>query len=362
VDTATHVAGRGRGTVELSVENSTQVPQGHRFSLTFVSDEPDRVRATRYVLADSTSGEVLYRTGNDFTASGRGPVGAGILATVGTPFETQVDTAASVFEAGSPTDAKLSAGYEFDVLSWPIDLRRPGFPEELVVRFSADIVDTGVAFPFRPAKPARFRVLAVTDSGETPLDFYFKDDDNDRTLSRATDEIKVLTRPAGAPVTTGDFTWRIQLDPSGPIPPTSPPGAGDVWRLRLRIPFEGGDRFEFTTRGESGGGPVAAAAAEPYAVPNPYVGAASFEPALFNIKGRGERRIEFRNIPQGASLRIYNVHGDLVRTLRHDGSLDGYVAWDLRTKDNLDVAPGLYVFHVEAAGRPAFTGKLAVVK
>jgi len=59
---------------------------------------------------------------------------------------------------------------------------------------------------------------------------------------------------------------------------------------------------------------------------------------------------------------VYNVHGDLVQTLRQDGSLDGFVAWDLRTKDNLELAPGLYVFHVDAPGRPAFTGKFAVVK
>ena len=97
-------------------------------------------------------------------------------------------------------------------------------------------------------------------------------------------------------------------------------------------------------------------------VPNPYLGAASFEPAPFNIKGRGERRIEFRGIALGAVVRIYNVHGDLVQTLRQDGTFDGFVPWDLRTKDNLDVAPGLYIFRVEAPGQSGFTGKFAVVK
>jgi hypothetical protein len=38
------------------------------------------------------------------------------------------------------------------------------------------------------------------------------------------------------------------------------------------------------------------------------------------------------------------------------------VAWDLRTKDNLDVAPGLYIFHVEASGVGDYTGKFAVIK
>jgi len=61
-------------------------------------------------------------------------------------------------------------------------------------------------------------------------------------------------------------------------------------------------------------------------------------------------------------VRIYNVHGDLVQMLRQDGSFDGFVPWNLRTKDNLDVAPGLYIYHVEAPGQSAFTGKFAVVK
>ena len=95
---------------------------------------------------------------------------------------------------------------------------------------------------------------------------------------------------------------------------------------------------------------AAAFAEKPYVVPNPYVGAASFEPERFAISGRGERRMEFRAIPQSGSIRIYTVRGDLVQTLRHDGSTTGFVAWDLRTKDNLDVAPGLYIFQVEAPG------------
>jgi hypothetical protein len=56
------------------------------------------------------------------------------------------------------------------------------------------------------------------------------------------------------------------------------------------------------------------------------------------------------------------VRGDLVQTLRQDGSTSGFVAWDLRTRDNLEVAPGLYIFHVEAPGMTAHVGKFAIVK
>ena len=97
-------------------------------------------------------------------------------------------------------------------------------------------------------------------------------------------------------------------------------------------------------------------------MPNPYVGAASFEPERFAVSGRGERRIEFRALPVGSVIRIYTVRGDLVQTLRHDGSDDGTVPWNLRTKDNLEIAPGLFIFHVDAPGVGTHIGKFAIIK
>src|SRR5262249_10554174 len=131
----------------------------------------------------------------------------------------------------------------------------------------------------------------------------------------------------------------------------------------LRTPLAEGDAFSFTTRARY----VDQAAAKeafghPYVVPNPYVEAASFEPARFNVSGRGERRIEFRALPARCTIRIYTVRGDLVPTLHHDGSDGGFVGWNLRTKDNLDVAPGLYVFQVDAPGIGTSIGKFGVIK
>ncbi len=354
-----HVAGRGTGNISLQVVNSAQVRANHRYKLEFTGSTPDVVHATAYTLTDSTADSLLFRTGNDFTANARGPVGDGILPIVFTNAITTVDT--TYFEQGSPTNTLLSAIYE---PGRPVELRRPGFPENLVVRFDSTIVDTGASFNrLRPGKPAKVRVFAATDTGETQMEFFFTDGDNNGTLSLPDDASDVLTRPAGDSLDAKDFTWRVQLDLAGPGArgPLVPPSRGDVWHMQVAVPFEAGDTYAFTTRAETAP-VVSAGTAHPYAVPNPYMAAASFEPALFNIKGRGERRIEFRDIARGATIRIYTVHGDLVRTLRHDGSFDGFVAWDLRTKDDLDVAPGLYLYNVEAPGQTSFTGKLAVVK
>jgi hypothetical protein len=138
---------------------------------------------------------------------------------------------------------------------------------------------------------------------------------------------------------------------------------GDVFDIRPHRPFSSDDVFTFSTTAQHVD-PSAAKVAwadKPYVVPNPYSGAASFEAARFATSGRGERRMEFRAIPQNAVIRIYSVRGDLVQTLRQDGSNTGFVAWNLRTRDNLDVAPGLFVYHVEAPGIGNYPGKFAVI-
>ncbi len=269
-----------------------------------------------------------------------------------------VDSLASGFRAGSNSNARL---YSFYTGALPQNQRRTGYPDDISIVFADALVDTGLAWGPVPRAPARFRVYARTDTGDVRLPFRFRDYNRDGTLDSLGEFIEVVS-PGPLVRIDSLVTWRLQLDPRGPtgLPGIVAPRAGDVYDLKVVRPFNVSDVFVFSTAGETAG--PAAARTEPYVVPNPYVGSASFEPARYAISGRGERRMEFRNVPRGCTIRIYTVRGDLVRTLRHDGSLDGYVAWDLRTKDNLDVAPGLYIFHVEAPGVSAYTGKFAVIK
>jgi len=92
-------------------------------------------------------------------------------------------------------------------------------------------------------------------------------------------------------------------------------------------------------------------------VPNPYVGAASWEPATTSV-GRGERRIFFIHLPQQCTIRIYTISGRLVQTMMHSSTLDnGQESWNLVTRDGLDLAYGVYVFHVDAGPlAPGSTG------
>jgi hypothetical protein len=359
VDTALKVAGDGTGTVAVQVVNSTEVPEGHLFEVTFATPAPESIRASTYALRDSTMQTTLFSKGRDFEGAGTGPVGAGLLPLVTTPLYTTVDAGRSGFTLGSPTDAKL--------LTIPIgvldrNLRRPGYPDDFAIVFDDIVRDTAVVIPPVRDSLAKFYVVAHTDTGDLRLRFRFRDTDKDGTLSTAADLIDVLTE-ANARFDSL-ITWRVQIDTTGGRPlPTRVPGAGDVYEARLSRPVGDSDVFVFTTHAERiDARAVAQADPEPYVVPNPYVGAASFEPAPFAISGRGERRIEFRNIPFSGVIRIYTVRGDLVQTLRQGGSTEGFVPWNLRTKDNLDVAPGLYIYNVESPTGSSKTGKFAIVK
>jgi IS30 family transposase len=92
------------------------------------------------------------------------------------------------------------------------------------------------------------------------------------------------------------------------------------------------------------------------------VGAASWEPATTSV-GRGERRIFFIHLPQQCTIRIYTISGRLVQTMMHSSTLDnGQESWNLVTRDGLDLAYGVYVFHVDAGPLGSRIDRFAILK
>lgn len=377
VSAATHTAGQGVGSAEIQIVNSDLVPENHVFNIRFRTNSNDSIRAYFYDLVDSTTGEVVFTNGYDLDGKGVGQVGAGVLPIVWTPSTILVDSARTGYTATSTTNTKLKALFQDPINEARpdraqfrggrmINYRRPNFPNDITITFSDVPVDTSVDFGIgRAARPAKFRVVAHTPAGDVRLKFGMADLDRDGTLSRADDYIAILTDVPGVTAIEQE-TWRVQLDTTGQGKrgPVVPPKAGDVYHLVLKHPLTPNDRFSFRTTAQKVNADKAKSdfAEEPYVVPNPYVGSASFEAERFAVSGRGERRMEFRGLPANCTIRIYTVRGELVQTLRHDGSNDGYVAWDLRTKDNLDVAPGLYLFHVDGSDTGKHIGKFAIIK
>lgn len=143
------------------------------------------------------------------------------------------------------------------------------------------------------------------------------------------------------------------------------PEAGDVYRFTTTKPFNRYDVFEFTMIGNEY---LEARAKENlnniYTVPNPYIAASSLEQHIVSREvGRGERRIDFVNLPQNCTISIFTSSGRLVRKIEHSSSIgDGRASWDLTTMDGLEVAHGIYFYHVDAKEIGQKIGKLAIIK
>jgi hypothetical protein len=138
---------------------------------------------------------------------------------------------------------------------------------------------------------------------------------------------------------------------------------GDTLKIRVSKSFRNGDVYEFTTKIPK----IATALGDTVlnqirVVPNPYVVQSKLEaPVTPGVFGRGERKINFINVPMGAKISIFTARGDHIRTMYHDGSTSGTVSWDVKTKENLDVAYGVYFYVVESSAGQR-TGKIAVIK
>ena len=65
----------------------------------------------------------------------------------------------------------------------------------------------------------------------------------------------------------------------------------------------------------------------------------------------------------GADDRIFSVDGTLVDIINHDSDItNGSAEWDLLTRDNMDVAYGLYIYHVDANDLGQKVGRFILIK
>ncbi len=88
------------------------------------------------------------------------------------------------------------------------------------------------------------------------------------------------------------------------------------------------------------------------------------EPAVGNIFLNQRRRILFTHIPAESEIRIYTTSGILVDKIEVNNTpSNGTVHWDLLSKEDLEIAAGMYVYHVKSilTGEEKI-GKFAVIK
>jgi len=171
------------------------------------------------------------------------------------------------------------------------------------------------------------------------------------------DDILVFSNEDGTKI-----SWEMVFSDTGVYIPKG----GDTLQLSFFRPISSSDKFIFSTVAAGyNSGMAKDSLTKVRAVPNPYVVSNIYEsPLPPTIRGRGERIINFINVPSKGKIHIYTSSGNHIRTLEHDGDLnDGSIIWDLKTKEGLDVAFGVYFYVVEAEGiSDKKYGKLAIIK
>ncbi len=137
------------------------------------------------------------------------------------------------------------------------------------------------------------------------------------------------------------------------------PETGTVFRISTTKPNQPGDSFAFTTDGLGARARTdaeASAAIDDIGIsPNPYKGASAYEVSQL------VDQVRFTNMPDVATIRIFTVAGSLVRTLEKNSASASF-GWDLTTQDNLPIASGMYIIHVDAGALGEKVLKFGVVK
>jgi len=250
-------------------------------------------------------------------------------------------------------------------------------PSDYKFVFGAVGMDTSTAFLIDdvnnlipPAVPVNFKVINTSENNNQ-IDFAFYKD----AQTGAPGEFSVSYDPNYPGGSRSDWIVLLERDQRDSLKTTwwfqaafdsarRAPRPGDTCTIVLSKLFREGDVFEFTTDTQKVDLKIAAKELDRIkVVPNPYVAAASWEERNPFANGRGPRSLHFNHLPQHCTIRIFTVSGELVATIQHDGEmLDGSEEWNLLTRDNLSVAYGIYIYHVEAPGIGEKIGKFAVIK
>ncbi len=142
------------------------------------------------------------------------------------------------------------------------------------------------------------------------------------------------------------------------------PTDGDIFLLETSKPFDRDDIIRFKVDGNRLEDTVSESMLDDiYVVPDPYVAVNSLEARSVLLSGRGERRIDFRNLPKECTIRIFAISGRRIKVIEHVGSNDQSIAtWNLQSDDGLDVSYGVYIYHVDAPGIGEKIGRFAIIK
>ena len=78
-------------------------------------------------------------------------------------------------------------------------------------------------------------------------------------------------------------------------------------------------------------------------VPNPYYGHSDYE------NNQLDNRVKITNLPERCNITIWNISGQLVKTITKDNALT-FQDWTLKNDQGIPIASGLYIIHIDVPG------------
>ena len=139
-------------------------------------------------------------------------------------------------------------------------------------------------------------------------------------------------------LTDANTTWTVFFRQGG----LSTWSTGDVLRIEYASVLNPGeDRFQFTTNAQSYLLEAARMDVKRINVfPNPYYGLNLAETSSH------EGFVTFSHLPERVTVRLFDLAGNLVRTLDKNDT-DQFLQWDLLNNNELPVASGIFIAHIE---------------
>jgi len=143
------------------------------------------------------------------------------------------------------------------------------------------------------------------------------------------------------------------------------PAPGDVYKVNSKRPFVATDEFIIKVLEPSEDMKKNAEDLDKIkVVPNPYIVTNMMEPSLRTIFLNQRRRIMFTHIPAQCEIKIFTTSGYLIDEIDvNNEPSNGIVHWDLLTNEGLEIAAGVYFYHIKSqkTGKEKM-GKFAVIK
>ena len=347
--------GIGSGKISLNIVNPNHIKEGPTYQIKFDSTGSLKNYKTKsyHIIRNlnSTVDTLIKSTKLNVTSS----TFDGLTVNIQNDSIVVIDETQTGWLPGSKTNATLSPSIDKSYIDLNV-----AWPADYEIKFFKTKIDDG-AFADGPyiKDSVNFTITNLTSGYKNK--FLIQDMDLNGKYSTG-DTIRILdgfVNESNFKICY-NFGMNYRLWTEDPRIPTE----GDKFIIKTKKPFARGDYFEFVTHASRLDNTFAKEQLNKISVvPNPYIVAAKWERRTLYQSGRGDRKIDFVNLPAECKIKIFTITGSLVKTLEKNSSMNnGSISWDLISEDGMEVAYGLYVFHVEAKNIGNYIGKFAVIK